>query len=329
MRINAPSRLHIALIDLNGSYQRMDGGIGLTLDSPNFILSAEETDKGITIDFDKSIHSDSIKNAVLSKVQSAAEKMTEHYKIENGYHFTVENAYPAHSGLGSGTQASLSAAKLIAESIGEKLSSVQLSSIVGRGGTSGIGTHAFDLGGFIADGGHTFKEKSTFIPSSASDALPPVLIGRYEFPKDWEILLATPDMGTFVTGRAELNFFQKYCPLPKNEVEQTSHIIFMNMIPFLIEKDIEEFGKSLDMIQTKGFCKVEINHLQPPEVKKLMNDMRDAGAYGVGLSSLGPTVFTVFDKKNESIVKSVEELVGDKGMIIRTKARNSGAVITK
>ena len=51
MYIKSPSRLHLGLIDMNGSYGRLDGGIGLTIQEPNFILYGESAEKGITIDF--------------------------------------------------------------------------------------------------------------------------------------------------------------------------------------------------------------------------------------------------------------------------------------
>ena len=41
MIIKSPSRLHLTLIDMNGSYGRIDGGIGLTIKDPNFVLYGE------------------------------------------------------------------------------------------------------------------------------------------------------------------------------------------------------------------------------------------------------------------------------------------------
>ena len=42
MIIKAPSRIHMSLIDLNGSYRRIDGGIGLALSEPQFILEIQK-----------------------------------------------------------------------------------------------------------------------------------------------------------------------------------------------------------------------------------------------------------------------------------------------
>ena len=44
MIIKAPSRIHMSLIDLNGSYRRVDGGIGLALADPQFVLEVEQID---------------------------------------------------------------------------------------------------------------------------------------------------------------------------------------------------------------------------------------------------------------------------------------------
>lgn len=51
MIIRAPSRIHMSLIDLNGSYRRVDGGIGLALADPQFVLEVEKTENGITLEF--------------------------------------------------------------------------------------------------------------------------------------------------------------------------------------------------------------------------------------------------------------------------------------
>jgi beta-ribofuranosylaminobenzene 5'-phosphate synthase len=42
MIIETPSRLHVTLIDLNGKYGRIDGGVGITIREPKLILEAEK-----------------------------------------------------------------------------------------------------------------------------------------------------------------------------------------------------------------------------------------------------------------------------------------------
>ncbi len=325
MIIKTPSRLHMCLIDMSGEYGRTDGGIGLTINQPNLILKGTESNSNnITVDFKNDVGIDA-KPECQNKVIETAEKIRKFYDIEAGFDFEVFQTYPAHSGLGSGTQIALATAKIMTETMGIHDNSFKLSSIVGRGGTSGIGTFSFDYGGFIVDGGHSLKDKSEFLPSSASDVKPPQLLGHYDFPEDWDILVAIPRDNEHINGQREINIFQTYCPIAKSEVEQMSHIIFMNLIPFLLEEQIEEFGYCIDQIQNKGFKKIELS-LQPPKLINLMNYMRDCGAYGVGMSSFGPAIYTVYDKNNKDIVKATKEYLSteDGDVVFTTKAQNHG-----
>ncbi|ADC47540.1 beta-ribofuranosylaminobenzene 5'-phosphate synthase MptG [Methanobrevibacter ruminantium M1] len=326
MIIRAPSRLHMSLIDLNGSYKRIDGGIGLALKDPQFVLQSEETnEKGYTLEFADSISEDS-REECIEKIPKAAEKIAELCDIESGFHFKVLEAYPPHSGLGSGTQISVCTAHLMTETVGQKYTSRELSTMVGRGGTSGIGTFAHDLGGFIVDGGHSLEEKPGFLPSSASKAKPATLIARYDFPEEWDILLALPEVKEHMHDQQEVNVFQTYCPIPKTEVEQVSHLILMNLLPFLLEKDIVNFGWAIKELQKVGFNKLE--HSLDASFLPTMEAIDEAGAYGTGISSFGPTLYTVFDKNNKDIVKAAGEIVGEDRVKV-VKAQNHGYVLEK
>ena len=328
MIIKTPSRLHMTLIDLNGSYGRADGGIGLTIAKPNLCLKGEESEKGIAIDFNESICDTNIKEECFKKISDSAEKICSYFNLDSGFHFEVEEAYLPHSGLGSGTQISLATAKLICEHIGKNLNSVELANIVGRGGTSGVGIFSFDYGGFIVDGGHSLKEKGTFLPSAASPAKPPQLIGRYDFPDDWGVIIAIPQADHSVTGKKEVNLFQDNCPVPIRDVEQLSHLILMNLLPFLLEKDVKSFGSVINRIQNLGFKKVEVG-LQPQKIKSLMEGMRELGAYGVGMSSFGPTIYGIVDKKNQNAFKATKDLLDGDGLVLMTKAQNHGYELKK
>lgn len=331
MIIKTHARLHITLLDLNGSYGRLDGGIGFSIQDPQFILESEKRDDGeISIVFDEHITDEEAIEECEVKIDEAFHLIKEHYNIKEGFNFYVHDAFKPHSGFGSGTQIALAAAKLITETMGIKATSVELSSIVGRGGTSGIGTYCFDNGCFIADGGHSLKEKSDFLPSSASShASPPPIIGKYEFPEEWDILIVVPPFGLSIHDGEEVDLFKKFCPLPKEEVLELSHIVFMNLIPFLIEKDIEGFGWCIDRANNLGFQKAELS-LYDERMENLMQIMRDAGAYGVGMSSFGPTVYTIVDDNNrESVQKAVEEHLPEGTPIFITKGQNSGYTIEK
>ena len=190
MIIRAPSRIHMSLIDLNGSYRRVDGGIGLALADPQFVLEVEQIESGIELEFADTVTDEEAILECQEKIPDAAQKTIEHFDIDSGFRFIVHNTYPPHSGFGSGTQIAVSTAHLITETMGIEVESRELSAVVGRGGTSGIGTYTHDLGGFILDGGHSKEEKPLFLPSGASQAKPATLIARYDFPEEWNILIS-------------------------------------------------------------------------------------------------------------------------------------------
>lgn len=327
MIIKAPARIHMSLIDLNGSYKRIDGGIGLALSEPQFILEVQQTESGVTLEFADTVDDDEAILECTQKIPEAADKTIEHFNIDSGFHFIVHQTYPPHSGFGSGTQIAVSTAHLITETMGIEIESRELSSIVGRGGTSGIGTFTHDLGGFILDGGHSLEEKPGFLPSGASKAKPATLIARYEFPEEWNILIALPYIEKHMNGQDEVNVFQDCCPIPKTEVEQVSHLILMNLVPFMLEKDIKNFGWCVSELQKVGFNKLE--HSLDDTYLPTMKAIEDAGAYGVGISSFGPVLYTVFDEENAYIVEKTKEIIGDKGKVFVTKAQNHGFVIEK
>jgi len=199
--------------------------------------------------------------------------------------------------------------------------------IAGRGGTSGIGVAAFEDGGFILDGGHRFPApKSSFLASSASHNVPPppVLL-RYDFP-NWPILIVMPNC-KHISDEKEVEIFQTLCPMPKSTAGKISHLIIMKLLPALIEEDIVEFGDGINRLQEIGWKKVELN-IQDEIIEKTMKFLRENGAYGIGLSSWGPTLYALCEDANALREKAHAYLASlSGGHCFVTYANNKGAEI--
>ncbi len=327
MIIKTPSRLHLTLIDLNGSIGRIDGGVGLTTEKPGFTLYTETQDNGLEIEFENKNLSQDLQNGYRDKISASAKKMLEFLNLKSGFKFRVKETYPAHSGLGSGTQISLAVGKSISKLQNKDMDAYKIATIVGRGGTSGIGVRSFEDGGFIVDGGHTIDEKPDFLPSSASNARPAPLITRYDFPRDWKIIIAIPNVPAGASGPKEVNIFQEYCPISLQEVQRLSHILLMKMLPAVVEVDLVSFGESVNEIQNVGFKRIELE-LQHQIVHDLIREMRSAGAAGAGMSSFGPTVYSITDSDSKEIANAARDVMNHVGgEIIVTRAQNSGSVI--
>jgi beta-ribofuranosylaminobenzene 5'-phosphate synthase len=321
--VQTPSRLHLTLIDMHGGSGRVDGGVGITLDEPGILLEMRQSQVLEVIGCD---------TMTRERVMDTARRVLNSLHAGGNVSVTVRNHYPPHIGLGSGSQMMLAIARGISEIYNRPRTVKELALLVGRGGTSGIGTAAFEFGGFIIDGGHGFGkngEKTDFRPSAASRGVrPPPIIARYDFPKDWKILLAVPNLPAGASGIKETDIFRTSCPVPVEEVRILSHEILMRMLPGLIEKDLELFGSSVNAIQSLGFKKIETG-LQPKEIPELIRKMRSAGAACAGMSSFGPAVYAIGDSDMRAVEREARLYMNNHagGTTLITSARNRGAQV--
>lgn len=315
IKVVSPSRLHLTLIDLNAELGRVDGGAGITLESPGMELLAAEANN-------VEIVGDSL---LAGKMRKAADALLPAGK---GIKLQINDSLPDHVGLGSGTQAALSAAAAINKIYGLGKSVRELAIAVGRGGTSGIGVAAFENGGIILDGGHKFKDKCAFSPSAASHVPPGPVLFRRDFP-DWPIVLAIPNTKG-AHDAEEVDIFKKYCPIPLAEVQEICHVILMQMLPALMEEDLESFGKAINHFQLVGFKRREVE-LQLRPVLDIMEYMRDNGASGSGISSFGPVVYGIVGSSGEGkrLLKEAQRMLDESlgGKTLLTKAKNRGVDI--
>ncbi|HIE29516.1 TPA: beta-ribofuranosylaminobenzene 5'-phosphate synthase [Candidatus Poribacteria bacterium] len=315
--VTTPSRLHFALIDLNGSLGRVDGGVGLSLERPCFqIIATPSTNVQIV---------GSENGPFLSRAEEIVKILKSEYNF-NGIRIEIAQSIPAHTGLGSGTQLSLGIASAICALYDINLNIEEIALLVGRGGTSGIGVAAFRHGGFIVDGGHRFPaQKSSFLPSSASgNVAPPPVLFRQDFP-DWPVLIVIPNC-RHISGAEEVRLFTNLCPMPKTTAQQLSHLILMKLLPALAENDLTSFGEAVNRIQEIGWKKIEVD-AQGPIIQKTMDFLRNNGALGVGLSSWGPALYALGEDL-ESLQQKTHQFLSnlpDGGICFITKANNIGA----
>lgn len=328
IRITTPCRIHLSLIDENGYTGRVDGGIGLMLDRPNVVFEATNHAEEFKIEAHK-YYRESIE-----VINEQASKIFKAYNINNkNFHFNLKRYYPSHVGLGSKTQLSLAIAIAITKLKNKSVSIQELTKLVQRGGTSGIGWRGFEKGGFIIDAGHNFgkgKEKESFLPSSASITADPALtIMRYPIPEHWRFVLVIPNVKKGAYGDEEISIFQSHAPIPKEEVNEVSHQILMKVIPGIINEDLECFGEGLKRIQSIGFKKIEIS-LQHDIVKKVLSLFEESGVKAFGMSSFGPSIVGVVESDEDAnkLLKNIQMYLKNViGHIYICKPNNCGAKI--
>jgi beta-ribofuranosylaminobenzene 5'-phosphate synthase len=327
IRIITPSRLHFSLIDLNGQIGRIDGGLGVALNQPNIIIEAQRDNIKNKLEI---VNSPGYSTEDLNELMK---NILESLNLENGVSLKIDSAIPAHIGLGSKTQLSLAISKALCLLNNLEKTPYELACITSRAGTSRIGLSAFEQGGFIIDGGHSFgkgKEKETYLPSSASKAPPAPILYSDTIPDDWYFVIIVPKIKRGAHGSEEINIFQDYCPIPMSDVKTISHIILMKILPALKERRIDSFGYGIYELQHLGFKKVEIE-LQDEIISNLIEFCVKNGAYGSGMSSFGPTTYALIEglSKAQQLKQKIQTFLQNEceADIFITNVNNKGAQI--
>lgn len=318
VEVEASARLHLGLLDLTGVGPRVDGGIGLAIEAPSLNVIAEKSSE-------PKLNCPIELRECCTRVMG---RLTESGLSEN-IAINVQSEMRAHVGFGSGTQCALaigSALSILKNGIVPRVQDI--ARLTGRGGTSGIGVHAFEVGGFIVDGGHRWPEdKQELGPTRAFDTIcMPPLVARMEFP-DWGVLLALPRGRKAPFGQPEIELFRSLVPMPLSEAEAACRAVLLGVLPAIADSDFEAFSSSIEEYRKFGMKKrqIELEGLNFSQVKTLIED---AGGRGVTVSCWGPMIVGFFRTigQAEGATQEMACLCPDLDLIA-TRARNKGAEI--
>lgn len=315
-RVSVGARLHLGQIDLNGSLGRIYGGMGLAIDRPQLELTAERG-TGLSI------------TAPESEVRRAgfiASQFLEHYSL-SGAKIEILQSMPSHSGLGSGTQLALALGWAITRVYDLQPSLTELAGLTDREGSrSGIGIGAFERGGFVVDGGKPLEAKAT-IPEEKY-YVPPIL-ARFPFPEDWGIILAIPYSREKIFGQKEEKAFQALAPMDEEISGRISRLLVMKLLPALAEKNLPCFGQAVTEIQEHlgdYFTPVQGGRFATTEGARVAEYLLAQGAFGVGQSSWGPTVYGFTDREHfAGLTEATRRFIGERGQVWPARGVNQGA----
>lgn len=315
VHVRASARLHLGIIDPNGALGRKYGSIGVAIGRPHVKVRAEKS-KDIVVTCRRGVE------VSPAEVRGYASRVLRHFRIKGGAKIKVDRDMPKHVGLGSTTQTALSVAAAITRLYDVRASIRELSSLLGRGKVSGIGTKAFETGGFIVDGG-----------VRRGQGPPPALL-RVDFPEDWSFVVVVPSIRRGLKEREEKKVFEKISAPPKY-AKEISHALVMKMLPALFERDIERFGDALSAIQVlvgRSFSPYQEGIYHSKTSEDLVKFLLKSGARGCGQSSWGPTVYGLVKgmKKCRRLKNDVEKFMANKGLegtVYCTAANNRGATI--
>lgn len=305
--VEAPARLHFGVLDLRGKLGRRFGGLGAAIPSPSLLLEAVRADR-VTAE-----------GPDADRAAGFATRWFAYQGVSGGAHIRIHRAIPSHSGLGSGTQLGLSVARALSELHGIAADSTELARSTGRGQRSAIGTWAFALGGFLVEGGRR--------PGSAAIA---PLLARFPIPGTWRCVVAVPEGGRGLSGKAEARAFEQLPSPPDQEVERVAHLVLMQLLPALVEGDLPSFGSALSTIQRitgSWFAAEQGGVFAPGPTEKLVAEMAGLGAVGVGQSSWGPAVYGLVGSPDAAaaLARRIQGSLGGRGKVFEGGFAAQGA----
>jgi beta-ribofuranosylaminobenzene 5'-phosphate synthase len=271
IEVSAPARLHLGFLDLNGGLGRRFGSIG---------LAVEGIGTRLTLGRGKpSTHLPERAARTLATVMDRLE-------LEGPFRLILHETIPEHVGLGSGTQLGLAIGAGLSTLVGTPRSARALAPLVERGARSGIGIGAFDLGGFLVDGG-----------KSGGAAAPPI-IARAEFPPSWRLILIFDPERRGLSGEKESAAFAALPTFPETLAAHLCHLTLMRLLPGICERDFASVAESIGEIQAHvgdHFAPAQGGRFSSPRVAAALEWLRGRGFAGIGQSSWGPTGFVLVE----------------------------------
>jgi beta-ribofuranosylaminobenzene 5'-phosphate synthase len=295
---------------MNGSRGRRFGSVGLTLDGPGVELSVRRAP------------SFAIAGMQSERAVIFANALRGRFNLPDDFQLTVSQAIPEHVGLGSGTQLGIAVGVALARLYRLDLSVREIAVVVERGQRSGIGAGAFELGGFLVDGG-----------KGASDEPPPI-VSRVDFPSDWRVLLVLERATRGLHGEPETAAFQTLPAFSEALVGHLCRLMLMQALPALAERDIESFGSAIGELQRitgDYFAPAQGGRFASPAVSDALAWIESQGIAGVGQSSWGPTGFAIVagEDRAAELARAAKSRWGDAGPLefVVCGGRNRGGEV--
>ncbi len=288
MKIKTPKRLHFGIIDLSRKFNREYGAFGVTLKN-GYEIEIKSGDDELEIEGSER------EKKIIRDVHG---KLRKKFDISEGFKISIEDSIPDHVGFGSTTQLTLGTAYGILKKSGKEISKIEMARDLERGRFSAIGTHGFDKGGFILEGG-----------KSREDEISP-LLKRGDLPEDWRFLIICPKETKGYDEKEEKPIMEELT-VEKKYPEKICHNILMGLMPSLETDDIRSFGRHLTKIQ--NLVGESFSDFQDGKFHPAINDVVKTlieNTHGGGQSSWGPTSYGLVkeDEINEVKEKVLSEI---------------------
>ncbi|SNZ18052.1 beta-ribofuranosylaminobenzene 5'-phosphate synthase [Natronoarchaeum philippinense] len=324
-RVEATARLHFGFQNLSLAHQRLYGGIGVALDRPAFVVTAERAEE-------VSVRDDADGPDATAVASEHARRAVDLLGVP-GVAVTVRERFPRHVGLGSGTQFALAVYAAVAAAHDRPVDVRAAAPKLGRGGRSGVGVAGFERGGFVVDGGHPTSQFTTDRPADGEWTVPPVT-ARHDLPDDWRFVLVLPDADPGRSGDDEDSSMRSVVedadPALADEI---SAVLTRRLLPAAAAGRREAFGAAvaeIGRLNGAWYTDAQGGVFRPP-VGRIVEELGEHPVVsGVGQSSWGPIVYGLTDRDSVGQAKAAARDALDAasvdGRVLAAGVRNEGAV---
>jgi beta-ribofuranosylaminobenzene 5'-phosphate synthase len=269
VRVEAPARLHMGMLDASGEGPRRFGGLGVGVTWPAVVVQASTSDE-LTVEGPEA-----------ERALAVAERCRDALGEPLGARVRVLEAIPPHVGLGSGTKLALAVTAALCALAGRSRDPAEMARIAGRGARSAVGLWTFALGGLVVEGGRR----------RGADEPAPLLM-RHAMPDDWHCVVVIPAAEPGLSGGAEEAAFAGLRPDPERSAV-IAQVVLTALLPALVERDLGEFGAALTRLQRlvgDAFAQAQGGTFHP-RAGAIVDALLRWGAAGAGQSSWGPAVY--------------------------------------
>jgi beta-ribofuranosylaminobenzene 5'-phosphate synthase len=305
IRVEAPARLHMGMLDPSGDGPRRFGGIGVAVTRPAVVVEASASDE-LTVE-----------GPDAERALAAAQRCRDALGDARGARVRVLEAIPAHAGLGSGTKLALAVTAALSALAGRSPDPAAMARMAGRGARSAVGLWTFAQGGLVVEGG-----------TRTGSAEPAPVLVRHAMPDEWRCVLVIPAAEPGLSGAAEEAAFADLRPDPDRSAE-IAWVVLTALLPALVDADLVEFGAALSRLQRlvgDAFAPVQGGTFHP-RAGPLVDALLRLGAAGAGQSSWGPAVYGLVgsEAQGHEIGRRLEAELGTGGRAEVVRFDNRGA----
>jgi beta-ribofuranosylaminobenzene 5'-phosphate synthase len=303
VEVRAGCRLHFGMFGFGEAAGAEFGGVGVMVSPPAVEVVLERFGGFVA------------RGALAGRVEGFARRAALRWGLAGLPACEVRVASPPdHVGLGVGTQLALAVAAGLRRWLElPAMGAEELAASVGRGGRSAVGTHGFQQGGLIVDGG---KRAGAGLGQ---------LVRRVAVPEAWRLVLVRVGEERGLAGETEQAAFARLPAVPRDVTDELWRITNEQIVPAVERGDCGGFGEAVyrfGRLAGECFAAVQGGPFASERIAHLVETLREYGVRGVGQSSWGPTVFAITASEEEA-----QALAG--WVASREEARGSAITIAR